>query len=78
MLKNKKYVISAAADGIGLAITSKIVDNGGTVYLSDIDEKKIRKIKSIKKFKKKVFATKLEANNYEEVKKYFLSLKKLF
>ena len=54
MLKNKKYVISAAADGIGLAITSKIVDNGGVVYLTDIDEKKIRIIKRIKKFEKKV------------------------
>ncbi|MDC0226598.1 SDR family oxidoreductase [Alphaproteobacteria bacterium] len=77
MLKNKKYIISAAADGIGLKITSFIVENGGFVYLTDIDEKKINKIKKIKKFEKKVFATKLDVNNYEEVKKYFFSLNKL-
>jgi len=77
MLQNKKYIISAAGDGIGLAITTIIVKNGGNVYLTDIDEKKIRKIKNIKKFEKKFFATKLDASNYDEVKKYFLSLKKL-
>ena len=77
MLKNKKYIISAAANGIGLTITSMIVERGGIVYLTDIDEKKINKIKKNKKYAKKVFATKLDANNYEEVKKYFLSLKKL-
>ena len=77
MLKNKKYLISAAGDGIGLAITSIIVKYGGIVYLTDIDENKIRKINKIKKFEKKVFATKLDTSNYYEVKKYFLSLKKL-
>ena len=38
MLKNKKYIISAAANGIGLTITSMIVERGGIVYLTDIDE----------------------------------------
>ena len=51
-LKNKKYIISAAADGLGLAIADKIVSYGGKVYLTDIDEKKINKIKSKKKLQR--------------------------
>ena len=77
MLTNKKYIISAAGDGIGLVIASTIVENGGVVYLTDIDEKKINKIRKIKKFENRIFAEKLDSNNYKDVKKYFLSLKKL-
>jgi len=77
LLKNKKFIISAAADGIGLSISKMIVDNGGTVYLSDIDEKNINKIKKNKRYKNKIFANQLDANDYNEVKNYFLSLKKL-
>ena len=77
ILKNKKFIISAAGDGIGFAISKLIVQEGGKVYLTDIDLKKINKINSNKKFNNKIFATKLDANNYEDVKKYFFSLKKL-
>ena len=77
ILRNKKYIISAAADGIGLTITNKIIENGGIVYLTDIDENKIKKIKESKKYKNKVFATTLDSNNFTEVRKYFLSLKKV-
>tara|TARA_B100001559_G_scaffold37130_1_gene27860 strand:+ start:179 stop:952 length:774 start_codon:yes stop_codon:yes gene_type:complete len=77
MLKNKKFIISAAGDGIGLKITESIIEKGGIVYLTDIDEQKINKINNNKKFNNKIFATQLNANNYEDVKKYFLSLKKL-
>ena len=77
ILKNKKFIISAAADGIGFSISKLIVENGGKVYLTDIDKKNINKIKSNKKFKNKIFPQYLDVNNYEDVKKYFLSLKKL-
>ncbi len=40
MLKNKKFIISAAGDGIGLKITESIIEKGGIVYLTDIDEQK--------------------------------------
>ena len=76
-LKNKKYIISAAADGIGLSITKKIIENGGKVYLSDIDQKKIDYINSNKEFKNKVYATQLDSNNFDAVKNYFLSLKSI-
>jgi len=74
ILKNKKFVISAAGDGIGFSITKFIVQNGGKVYLTDIDQQKIDKIKRNKKFNNKIFASKLDANNYNHVRKYFLSL----
>ena len=75
LLKNKKFVISAAGDGIGFAISKLIVENGGIVYLSDIDQKKINKIDKNKKFKNKIFATQLDANNHKAVKDYLSKLK---
>jgi len=77
ILKNKKFVISAAGDGIGFSITKFIVQNGGKVYLTDIDQQKIDKIKRNKKFNNKIFASQLDANNYNHVRKYFLSLSHL-
>ena len=77
ILKNKKFIISAAGDGIGFAISKLIVQEGGKVYLTDIDLKKINKINSNKKYNNKIFARRLDANNYEDVEKYFFSLKKI-
>ena len=76
ILKNKKFIISAAGDGIGFSISKLIVEEGGKVYLTDIDPKKINKIKSNNKFNNKIFAAQLDTNNFEDVKKYFLSLRK--
>ena len=36
ILKNKKFIISAAGDGIGFAISKLIVENGGKVYLTAV------------------------------------------
>ncbi len=77
MLKNKTFIISAAATGIGFSISKKIVESGGIVYLTDIDKKKINLIKSKKEFKNKIHAEQLDSNNYQEVKRYFKSLKYL-
>ena len=75
LLKNKKFVISAAGDGIGFEISKLIIKNGGIVYLSDIDQKKINKIQKNKKFKNKIFATQLDANHHKAVKEYISKLK---
>ena len=77
ILKNKKFIISAAGDGIGFAISKLIVDNGGKVYLTDIDQKKINKISRNNKYKNKIFANQLDANNYNQVKQYYKSLSHL-
>ena len=76
-LSNKKFIVSAGADGIGFIIALKIIENGGTVYISDIDEKKINLIKSNTKYKNKIYAEKIDCSNPEEVKKYFDSLKSI-
>ena len=75
-LQNKKYVISAAADGLGLSIAEKIINHGGIAYITDIDKNKINLIKSNKKYKNKVFAKKLDCTKPNEIKKYFDNIKK--
>ena len=77
ILKNKTFIISAAGDGIGFAISKLIVENGGKVYLTDIDQKKINKIRRNNKYKNKIFANQLDANNHNQVKQYFKSLSNL-
>ena len=74
-LYNKKFIISAGASGIGYEIANKIIENGGKVYLTDINQKKINFIKSRKKYQKKIFAEQLNCNNHDDVKKYFNNLK---
>ncbi len=74
-LKNKNYVISAAADGIGFAIAKKIINVGGKVYISDINKKKVNEIN--KKYKNKIFATAMDCTSPAEIKNYFHKLKSL-
>ena len=44
-LKNKKIIISAGASGIGLATVKICLARGATVYLCDIDNKSLHKLK---------------------------------
>ena len=74
-LKNKTYVISAAADGIGFAIAKKIISAGGKVYISDINKKKVNEIN--KKYKNKIYATAMDCTNPAEIKNYFHKIKSL-
>ena len=74
-LKNKTYVISAAADGIGFAIAKKINSAGGKVYISDINKKKVNEIN--KKYKNKIYATAMDCTNPAEIKNYFHKIKSL-
>ena len=74
-LKNKTYLISAAADGIGFAIAKKIISAGGKVYISDINKKKVNEIN--KKYKNKIYATAMDCTNPVEIKNYFHKLKSL-
>ena len=46
-LKNKKIVISAGASGIGWATAKIFLSKGANVYLCDIDERNIKKLKNI-------------------------------
>jgi len=74
-LKNKKIVISAGASGIGLATAKVCLDRGATVFVCDIDEKLINKIrKNIKN--KKLFVYHCDASNENDVNDLFDKIKK--
>ena len=75
-LKNKKIIISAGAAGIGLAIAKICISKGAVVYLCDINEKAINKLKKHKQYKKKLFLYKLDASNEYEVKIFFSDINK--
>ena len=74
-LKNKKYIISAAGDGIGFEISKKIINAGGKVFLTDKDAKKIEKINKNKNFRNKIFAECIDCTDAKEVRNYFNKIK---
>ena len=51
-LKNKKILISAGASGIGWAIAKICLLRGATVFLCDIEQKYLNKIKKHKQINK--------------------------
>ena len=74
-LLNKNIVISAAADGIGWSIAEYCMNNGATVYLSDIDIDKLSILKDHKNYNKTLFIERVKTNDHESVLDYSLKLK---
>jgi len=74
-LANKNIIISAAADGIGWSIAENCIENGATVFLTDINEDKLSLLRNHKSYNTNLFIKKVKANNHESVLKYFLELK---
>ena len=77
-LKNKKIVISAGASGIGWATTKVCVAKGASVYLCDIDNSALNKIKKHPQYNKKIFAANVDASKESAVIKFFKDIKKKF
>ena len=75
-LKNKKIVISAGASGIGLAIVKVCLEKGATVFVSDINEKFLNKLKKNSKINKKLFVFNCDASNENEVEELFEKINK--
>ena len=66
-LKNKKIIISAGASGIGWATTKIFLSKGANVYLCDIDEKNINKIKKHPLNNKRLFIYECDASDEYDV-----------
>jgi len=72
---SKNIIISAAADGIGWSITSSLLEEGYTVYASDINQKKIDELKSHPLINERLFVDNVDAADVNSVKNYFESIK---
>jgi len=74
--KNKKIVISAGASGIGWATAKIFLSKGANVYLCDIDERNIKKLKKHPLNNKRLFVYKCDASDEYDVENFFDKIKK--
>jgi len=70
-LKNKKIVISAGASGIGLATAKVCLSRGATVYLCDLNERFVNKLKKHPLKNKRLFVSQCDASNEYDVSNFF-------
>ena len=70
-LKNKKIIISAGASGIGWATAKICLSKGAIVYLCDIDNKSLNKIKKHPLTNKRLFSYECDASDEDEVSNFF-------
>ena len=65
--KSKKIVISAGATGIGWATAKECLEKGAKVFLCDIDQKSINKLKKHPLNNKRLFSFHCDASNENDV-----------
>ena len=75
-LRNKKIIISAGASGIGWATAKVCLSNGAYVYLCDIDNNLLNKIKKHPLNNKKLFSYECDASEEDEVSNFFHQINK--
>ena len=75
-LKNKKIIISAGASGIGLATAKVCLSRGATVYLCDLNERLINKLKKHPLKNKRLFISQCDASNEYDVSNFFEEINK--
>jgi len=75
-LQNKKIIISAGASGIGWATTKICLAKGAIIYLCDIDNKSINKVKKSPLYNKRLFAYECDASDEDEVSNFFNQINK--
>ena len=75
-LQNKKIIISAGASGIGWTTAKILLSRGATVYLCDIDNKYLNKIKKHPLNNRKLFSYECDASEEYDVSNFFDQKKK--
>tara|TARA_B100000530_G_scaffold331032_1_gene275211 strand:+ start:47 stop:832 length:786 start_codon:yes stop_codon:yes gene_type:complete len=75
-LNNKKIIISAGASGIGWATAKICLSKGAYVYLCDIDNKSLNKIKKHPLANKKLFYYECDASDEDDVSNFFSQVNK--
>ena len=75
-LYNKKIIISAGASGIGWATSKVCLSKGAYVYLCDINNKSLNKIKKNPLYNKRLFAYECDASDEDEVSNFFNEVNK--
>ena len=75
-LNNKKIIISAGASGIGWATAKVCLSKGAYVYLCDIDNKSLNKIKKHPLANKKLFYYECDASDEDDVSNFFSKVNK--
>ncbi len=75
-LHNKKIIISAGASGIGWATSKVCLSKGAYVYLCDINNKSLNKIKKNPLYNKRLFAYECDASDENEVSNFFNEVNK--
>ena len=70
-LYNKKIIISAGASGIGWATAKVCLSRGAIVYLCDIDNKSLNKIRKHPLNNKKLFSYEFDASDEYDVSNFF-------
>ena len=76
-LKNKKILISAGASGIGWATAKVCLGKGATVFLCDVEQKYLHKVKKHSQINKKLLQAQnvniLSTVGEDKQDKYFFS-----
>ena len=75
-LQNKKIIISAGASGIGWSTAKICLTRGAIVYLCDIDNKSLNKIRKHPLNNKKLFSYEFDASDEYEVSNFFQQVNK--
>lgn len=74
-LQNKTALITGSGSGIGEAIAYRFAEAGANLELVDIDEEKLKKVKSdLQQFKVKVDVHKIDLSRKEEIDGLWLLL----
>ena len=75
-LNNKKIIISAGGSGIGWATAKIFLSKGAYVYLCDIDNKSLNKIKKHPLSNKRLFSYLCNASDEDDVSNFFNLIRK--